>query len=158
MAAHGKMPTLKLANVAYHPGIYKNLLSHARLLKSGYNVLRQDAKAAVYAHKSTGHTLQFKMKNNLYVLEGSMPPSVAPTVNATTVTTPTRPTSEDKRPKKKTKATAPSAIPYDSLLWEWHRKLNHADFRLVAQVIAPLDDPKLDRLITGRVCPDCAQG
>ena len=77
----------------------------------------------MYAHKSTGHTLQFKMKNNLYVLEGSTPPSVATTVNATTVTTPTRPTSEDKRPKKKTKATAPSASPDDSLLWEWHRKL-----------------------------------
>jgi len=66
----GTTTTLKLHDVAYHPGIYKNLLSHARLLKSGYHVHRQDSKQAVYVHNTTGHELRFKMSNNLVFFDG----------------------------------------------------------------------------------------
>jgi len=98
------------------------------------------------------------MSNNLYVLDGAVACGSTTAVNTMAGTRRLCATAQTARPSKKTKCSTTPPQPTDDLLWEWHRKLNHADFRLVAQVIAPLADPATDRLITDRTCPDCAQG
>ncbi|CAK4102298.1 unnamed protein product [Aphanomyces euteiches] len=66
----GECSTLTLRNVTYEPSLYKNLISHVRLLEYGYKLTKQDMGETIYKNDTTQHELCFKMINNLYVLSG----------------------------------------------------------------------------------------
>ncbi|CAK5176901.1 unnamed protein product, partial [Aphanomyces euteiches] len=70
--ANGLSTAIILNNVTYNPSLYKNLISHCRLLESNYHLVRQDNVETIYKNIHTGHELHFEMTNNLYVLKNVM--------------------------------------------------------------------------------------
>ncbi|KAH9103710.1 hypothetical protein AeMF1_020024 [Aphanomyces euteiches] len=137
---NGLSTTIILNNVTYNPSLYKNLISHCRLLESNYHLVRQDNVETIYKNIHTGHELHFEMTNNLYVLKNVMkhhrkwdvPPSQtfgqSTTIHAI---------NSDK--------------PNDDKLIAWHNKLNHTDMNQVAKIIKPIMDPKNDLATTTKV-------
>ncbi|RHY74999.1 hypothetical protein DYB30_013092 [Aphanomyces astaci] len=84
---NGEHATLKLHDVTYEPTIYKNLISHVRLLRSGYQRAHQDLKRTTYVHRFNGHELHFALSDSLYVLQDVVPRAAAERINATTLAT-----------------------------------------------------------------------
>ncbi|RHY02199.1 hypothetical protein DYB36_008604 [Aphanomyces astaci] len=84
---NGEHATLKLHDVTYEPTIYKNLISHVRLLRSGHQLAHQDLKKTTYVHRFNGHELHFALSDSLYVLQDVVPRAAAERINATTLAT-----------------------------------------------------------------------
>ncbi|KAH9167555.1 hypothetical protein AeNC1_018132, partial [Aphanomyces euteiches] len=130
---NGRTTTINLNNVTYKPSLYKNLISHCRLLESGYRLVCQDNTETIYKNIHTNHELQFEMKNNLYVLKNvvtqrqtrsrSIHHVLGQSVNIHAIT---------------------SEQPNDDKLIAWHNKLNHTDMNQVAKIIKPIMNPKQD--------------
>ncbi|RLO01397.1 hypothetical protein DYB28_004572, partial [Aphanomyces astaci] len=141
LLCNGEHATLKLHDVTYEPTIYKNLISHVRLLRSGHQLAHQDLKKTTYVHRFNGHELHFALSDSLYVLQDVVPRAAAERINATTLAT--------------DKALDP---PSDAKLRHWHNKLNHTDMRQVAKIIQPILLPGIDSSTTNHICDGCAQG
>ncbi|KAF0726422.1 hypothetical protein Ae201684P_021073 [Aphanomyces euteiches] len=139
MLQGGASSTLILRNVTYEPTLYKNLISHVKLLESGYQLYHQDLDGTLYVNPSTKHELKFTMQNNLYVLRDVI--SQSPNTSHLEV-----------------HAIATKSKTNDEKLVHWHNKLNHADFTQVAKVIKPILDPAVDSTTTRQLCYGCAQG
>ncbi|KAH9150923.1 hypothetical protein AeRB84_006344 [Aphanomyces euteiches] len=147
---NGRTTTINLNNVTYEPSLYKNLISHCRLLESGYRLVCQDNTETIYKNIPTDHELQFEMKNNLYVLKNvvtqrqtrsrSIHQVLGQSVNIHAITS--------EQPEQ----------PNDDKLIAWHNKLNHTDMNQVAKIIKPIMNPKQDLATTTKVCHGCAQG
>jgi transposase InsO family protein len=71
---------LKLINVTYQGSIYKNLISHVQLLRSGYELTHQDLFTTAYIHKFHGRRLNI-MRDGLYVLDRGVPPAGSATMH-----------------------------------------------------------------------------
>ncbi|RHY79828.1 hypothetical protein DYB26_005045, partial [Aphanomyces astaci] len=137
----GEHATLKLHDITYEPTIYKNLISHVRLLRSGYQLAHQDLKKTTYMDRFNGHELHFAMSDSLYVLQDMAPRAAVERINATTLAT--------------DMALDPSS---DVKLRNWHKKLNHTDMRQVAKIIQPILLPGIDSSTTNHICDGGAQG
>ncbi|KAF0708471.1 hypothetical protein AaE_013198 [Aphanomyces astaci] len=118
---NGKRATLKLHDVTYEPTIYKNLISHVRLLRSGYQLAHQILKKKTYVHRFNGHELHFAMSDSLYAFQDMTPRAATGRINATILVT--------------DKTLDP---PSDAKLHHWYNKLNHTDMRQVAKIIQPI--------------------
>jgi len=119
---------LRLKNVTYQPDLYKNLISHIRLLHSGYQLVKQNLSETVYINCKTGHNLQFVMKHDLYVLDQT---TTTHTINA--------------------------VADYVKFI-KWHNQLNHADMKQIAKIISPILKPGEETKSTTKICFGCAQG
>ncbi|KAH9182462.1 hypothetical protein AeNC1_015563 [Aphanomyces euteiches] len=167
----GECSTLTLRNVTYEPSLYKNLISHVRLLEYGYKLTKQDMGGTIYKNDTTQHELCFKMINNLYVLSGvedttihaiAMVSASSPNLdnNGTSNNNTGLPIDELKG-NDRTQAqdeTRGRSKGSDEKLLAWHNKLNHADMNQVAKIIKPIMIPGVDAATTQQVCSGCAQG
>ncbi|RHZ09113.1 hypothetical protein DYB31_005795 [Aphanomyces astaci] len=138
---NGKRATLKLHDVTYEPTIYKNLISHVRLLRSGYQLAHQILKKKTYVHRFNGHELHFAMSDSLYAFQDMTPRAATGRINATILVT--------------DKTLDP---PSDAKLHHWYNKLNHTDMRQVAKIIQPILLPGIDSSTTNHTWYGCAQG
>ncbi|RHY22600.1 hypothetical protein DYB32_009452, partial [Aphanomyces invadans] len=153
MSTNGKLSILQLRNVTYAPSLYKNLISHIKLLESGYRITRQDMQRTIYKHPGTNHRLTFTLVDNLYVLDDvvhSNPMSTSISINANITQDSTRRTAEQRE--------VPPAAPSDTKLLAWHNKLNHTDLHQVARIIKPILKHGEDLATSNHICTGCAQG
>ncbi|KAH9151929.1 hypothetical protein AeRB84_005572 [Aphanomyces euteiches] len=173
LQSNGQWSTLVLRNVTFEPSLYKNLISHVRLLESGFRLLKQDMIETIYKNDTTQLELRFAMRNNLYVLTGVETtrinamstvltgPKIKPSSNSNDkpddgLSDNLRRHDQDQSDMKHrhhhhTKAT-------DEKLVAWHNKLNHTDMNQVAKIIKPIMIPGVDAATTEHVCSGCAQG
>ncbi|RHY52496.1 hypothetical protein DYB38_011721, partial [Aphanomyces astaci] len=138
---NGKRTTLKLHDVTYEPTIYKNLISHVLLLRSGYQLAHQILKKKTYVHLFNGHELHFAMSDSLYAFQDVAPRAATGCINVTKLAT--------------DKTLDP---PSDAKLHHWYNKLSHTDMRQVAKIIQPILLPGIDSSTTNHTCDGCAQG